>query len=128
MENMHVLVCVTGQKSCERLIVEGARLAAEHGGELSVLHVATQGAAMLGYTVEGDALEYLYKISCDHGADMTVVRSDAPAETIAAQVRKKQVSVVVMGQPRNRGGRDFMAELRVHLPDVQFHVVYSEEE
>ena len=40
MEKKHVLVCVTGQKTCERLIAEGGRLAEELGAELSVVHAS----------------------------------------------------------------------------------------
>ena len=45
-----VLVCVTGQKSCERLIEEGASIAQEHNIELSVVHVAKTGNNFLGST------------------------------------------------------------------------------
>ena len=43
-----VLVCVTGQKSCEHLIHVGAEIAREDGAELSVVHVAKMGANFLG--------------------------------------------------------------------------------
>ena len=42
-----VLVCVTGQKSCARLIHDGAEIAAEEGASLSVVHVAKMGSLSL---------------------------------------------------------------------------------
>ena len=42
-----VLVCVTGQKTCEALILEGARIAAEEGASMSVLQVEKLGANIL---------------------------------------------------------------------------------
>ena len=47
-----VLVCVTGQKSCEHLIHVGAEIAREDGAELSVVHVAKMGANFLGSASE----------------------------------------------------------------------------
>lgn len=122
----HILACVTVQKSCERLIFEGAKLARDMQGELSVLHVAQQGASMLGYPVEGDAMDYLYKICSEHGADMTVMRSDDVVETITQFVRKRGVTVVLMGAPSKKGGRNIPMELSLRLPDVIFQTVYDD--
>lgn len=127
MEALHVLVCVTGQKTCERLIAEGDRLARELGAELSVVHVARQGAGLLGGDVaEAEALEYLFKISSEHGADMAVIRSDDVAPTLVHHARKVDASMMVLGSPR-KAQRDFTRELRTHMPDMEFHIVYTEE-
>ena len=56
---MSVLVCVTGQKNCERLIVAGARIAREENLPLNVLHVVHSGGSVLGFVNEPEALEYL---------------------------------------------------------------------
>ncbi len=127
MEMLHVLVCVTGQKMCERLIDEGARLARELDAELSVVHVARQGGGLLGGNVaEAEALEYLFQISSDHGAGMTVIRSDDVVPTLAHHARKVGASLMVLGSPK-RSERDVTRELKAHMPDMEFHVVYSEE-
>lgn len=127
MEALHVLVCVTGQKTCERLIAEGDRLARELGAELSVVHVAKQGAGLLGGNVaEAEALEYLFQISSEHGADMAVIRSDDVAPTITHHARKLGATVMVLGSPRKEQ-QDFTRELKSHLTDVEFHIVYTEE-
>ena len=78
-----VLVCVTGQKSCARLIHDGAEIAAEEGASLSVVHVAKMGSNFLGSASEAEALEYLFAISKSHSADMMLLRNDDVVHTIA---------------------------------------------
>ena len=125
MNETHVLVCVTGQKTCERLIAEGHRLAIERGEELSVLHVARKGAELMGNVSEAEALEYLYKASSERGADMTVVRSDEVVKTIEKHARKIGATLIVLGAPRT-GAKDMTAEMRRHMPDMEFHIVYTD--
>ncbi len=126
METLHVLVCVTGQKTCEKLIAEGARLAEELGAELSVVHVARQGGGLLGGDVaEAEALEYLFKISSDYGAGMTVIRSDEVVPTLVQHARKMDAAMMVLGSSR-RTERDVTRELGEHMPQMEFRVVYAD--
>lgn len=127
MEKKHVLVCVTGQKTCERLIAEGDRLAKEMDAELSVVHVARQGMGLLGGVVaEAEALEYLFQVSTEHGADMTVIRSEHVVETLANHARKVNAGVMVLGAPR-RTDRDVTRDMKAHMPEMEFAIVYTEE-
>lgn len=127
MEMKHVLVCVTGQKTCERLIAEGRRLADERSAELSVVHVARQGMGFLGGVIaEAEALEYLFKVSSEHGADMMVIRSESVVETLAAHARKVNAGVMVLGAPRQTD-RDVTKDLKAHMPEMEFAIVYTEE-
>ena len=73
------MVCVTVQKTCERLIRAGASLAG--GAGLSVVHVARSGEALLGGSSESEALEYLFRISREYGAEMDMLRSDDVIDT-----------------------------------------------
>ena len=127
MEALQVLVCVTGQKTCERLITEGDRLARELEAELSVVHVARPGLGLLGGDIaEAEALEYLFKISTEHGAGMSVIRSDEVVPTLVHHARKLKAAVMVLGSPR-KSDRDVTRELRAHMPDMEVHIVYTEE-
>lgn len=127
MENKNVLVCVTGQKTCERLITEGASLAKEMQAELSVVHVARQGASLLGSNIaEAEALEYLFQISSDHGASMTVIRSNNVVPTLAAHAEKINAVLMVLGSTRSPG-QDVTRNLRAHMPEMKFKIVYTEE-
>ena len=127
MEEKHVLVCVTGQRTCERLIAEGDRLAKELGAELSVVHVAKQGMGLLGGIVaEAEALEYLFKVSSEHGADMAVIRSEHVVETLANHARKINAALMVLGSSREVN-RDVTKDLKAHMPEMEFKIVYTEE-
>ena len=125
MDESRVLVCVTGQRTCERLIAEGSRIAIERDAELSVVHVAKKGAELLDAFSEAEALEYLFKVSSDHGADMTVIRSEEEVKTVEAHARRIGATLIVLGAPR-AGARDLTAEMRRHMPGMEFHVVYTD--
>ena len=125
MKETRVLVCVTGQKTCERLIEEGHRLAIEREEELSVLHVARKGDGLMGGSSEAEALEYLFEVSTRRGADMTVIRSDEVVKTVEKHARKIGASLIVLGGPRH-GARDLTADMRAHMPDIEFHIIYTD--
>lgn len=120
---MSVLVCVTSQRSCERLIVAGAEFATEAGEPLIVMHVARLGANVLGYRSEPEALEYLLRVSMRHGADMYVKKSDDVIGAIEAEARSRGATVIVAGRAANYGGWDLLDELRTRLPKVRFEIM-----
>ena len=120
---MSVLVCVTGQKSCERLIVAGAELARREGVPLVVMHVARTGGGVLGYRNEPEALEYLLKCSVAHGADMFVKKSDDVVGAIEAEVRARKATILVAGRAAGYSGWDLLDELRLRLPGVRFEII-----
>jgi len=119
---MSVLVCVTGQKSCERLIVIGARLAEKEKQPLVVMHVARAGDHVLGYKNEAEALEYLLGISQQYKADMFVKKSDDVVSAIENEARERDARVLVAGRAANYSGWDLLDELRPRLPDVRFEI------
>ena len=120
MAAKHVLVCVTGQRTCEKLIRAGAELASERRCELSVLHVARTGQRFLGSEDEAAALEYLYQVSRENGADMTLTHSDDVPGAIVSFARKCEACAVVLGMPRGRGSDMGLAYiLRGQLPEVE---------
>lgn len=96
----NVLVCVTQQKTCDRLIRYGKELAEGEGGELFIVHIASYEFKFLGHAEEGDALEYLYQKSLEYGANLTVVRSNNVLATLVSMVEKNHISKVVLGESR----------------------------
>ena len=120
---MSVLVCVTGQKSCERLIVAGAELARREGVPLVVMHVARTGGGVLGYRNEPEALEYLLGCSVSHGADMFVKKSDDVVGAIESEVRARKATVLVAGRAAGYSGWDLLDELQGRLPGVRFEIL-----
>ena len=125
--NEHILVCVTGQRNCERLIRHSAQLAQTLSigkkCDISVIHVAGGNNRFMGTQDEGAALEYLFQISKAYNAAMTVMRNEDAAGTIAAFAKLRKVTRVVLGVPLISTGYDFAAELKGQMSDVQFHVI-----
>ncbi|WP_026478745.1 universal stress protein [Alkaliphilus transvaalensis] len=94
----NTMVCVTQQKTCERLIKIGVELREKFGGELIVVHVAPEGFNILGNSHEGEALEYLFDISKSVDAEMTVLRSSNVEKTIVNYCKKADIERIVMGE------------------------------
>jgi K+-sensing histidine kinase KdpD len=122
-----VLVCVTRQVSCERLIHRGAELAGQVGQSLNIVHVAATGASLLGNPSEAEALDYLFTTAKQHGADLSVLRSDNVLETLSRIAHEYKASAIVMGESRQNIKEDesIIWRLRAALPNVQVHVVAS---
>lgn len=119
-----VLVCVTGQYDCDRLIDAGFEKAVNEGLELHVLcvHPPVSNASFLS-----DEIEYLYSTAKQLGADMTIAFSyDAPSTT-ADFAKKTNARYIVTGMPDNKpyGFIDTLHEL---LPKSNITMVTKEGE
>lgn len=119
-----VLVCVTQQKTCERLIKKGSAMRDESDGELYVIHVALNGVNFLGNSKEGEALEYLFDISKSAGAELTVLRSDNIVKSIIGFSKENGISDIFVGEPPdNSRDSNIINDLMRKLPSVDVHVV-----
>ena len=94
----NIMVCVTQQKTCDRLIRYGHQLLGKKRGELFIIHVAHYEFKFLGSSEEGEALEYLYEKALEYGANLTVVRSNHVLDTLVELVEKNKITDVVMGE------------------------------
>ncbi len=92
------MVCVTQQKTCDRLIKHGADFLGAEEGELFVIHVAKYGFNFLGNSQEGEALEYLYEKAKEYGANLTVIRSNDVLKTLMDLTEKNHISHIVLGE------------------------------
>ena len=92
------MVCVTQQKTCDRLIKYGYDFLGSEPGELFIIHVAHYEFKFLGNTMEGESLEYLYQKALEYGANLTVVRSNYVLDTLVDLVVKNNISHVVLGE------------------------------
>lgn len=128
MNNANVLVCVTRQKTCARLIQEGAALAYRHGGTVSVVHVAEKGKDFLGIPQEAEAIEYLYREAKAVNAELTVLRAEHVLDTLIAFVKEQDVQIVLTGVSPTKSGAGFAQTLRMRLPGVEVHTIVSQEE
>jgi Osmosensitive K+ channel histidine kinase len=105
----NVMVCVTQQKTCERLIQFGNAFLGEQDGELFIIHVAHH-QKFLGNSREGEALEYLYEKALEYGANLTVVRSNDVLKTLADLVEKNEITHVIVGESGELEERSNMVE------------------
>lgn len=126
MEN--ILVCVTKQRTCQRLIDYGKALMSE-GDALHIVHVAGSDYTFLGDTEEHRALEYLYEKAREAGAELTVLKSDDAAATLAGIVKDNKVTQVITGAPQGPLVLDsFLTRLRAKLGNAAELIIVPAEE
>ncbi len=112
----NIMVCVTQQKTCDRLINYGFQLLEETKGELYIIHVAHYEFKFLGNTEEGEALDYLYEKALEYGANLTVVRSNHVLDTLIDLVEKNKIGHLVLGQSgESNDGNNMVSMLEERL-------------
>lgn len=120
----NILVCVTQQKTCERLIKKAAKLRDEVNGNLYVIHVAKNEWNFLDNEREGEALDYLFGISKSFGANLSVLKSNNIVKTIYDFVKENKIDFIVMGESqRDRKENRFYTELKGMLENVEIQVI-----
>ncbi len=118
-----VMVCVTQQETCSRLIEAGARIANENNLPLSVISVFKESSGMDANN--GGALENLFICAQKYGASMNVYFNDSPALVIAVAAKKNHASTLVTGFPAE-GSSGFIARIHEILPDLPITMVDSQ--
>lgn len=93
----NIMVCVTQQKSCEGLIEQGYKLK-EVKDRLFVIHVEKYDWKYFSQLKESDALEYLFDVSKQYNAELTVIKADDIEKTLNEFAEKNDIDVVVMGE------------------------------
>jgi len=122
------MVCVTQQKTCERLIKRGARIRDELNGELFVIHVAKNDWKILDNFSESEALEYLFEISKSNMANLSVLRSDSIINTITRFANNHKISHIVLGEsPGLHAENNIIDQLRKQFPGTDIVVVSTGE-
>ena len=123
MENANIMVCVTQQKTCERLITSGSKLSETKNGKLYVVHVVNEKEKFLESVNDGEALEYLFGVSRKVGADLTVLRSKDVMKTIVDFAHNNNITHMIMGTASNNEGNNnsgFGLKLQLDLSHVEF--------
>lgn len=112
----NIMVCVTKQKACQRLIEYGSQLRTSENDQLIVIHVAKGNTGILGSDKEGEALEYLYQKAKDAGAGLMVEKSDEVLETLIDIVETNHITDVIVGASGENAVSDgFLDRLAVRL-------------
>lgn len=118
-----ILVCVTGQSSCERLIRAGARIAEEKNCSLLVLSIfPTSGC----FTPEIETIGELDRCAKEHNAEMLLFYNDLPF-AVAAAVAKKHKAVNIVTGFCEDGASGFVTALHTVLPATEITMVDKEE-
>ena len=130
-----VMVCVTNQRSCERLIMHGAQRSVDDakriqadvkGGALPlyVVHCVQTGQNFLNTPYEADAIDYLFTCAQVVDAELTILRCDSVEQALADFARKNNVGVIVMGAAGEGAGKGkFAIRLQELLPEVEFDII-----
>ncbi len=112
-----VLVLVTNQASCERLIRAGSSLK-EEGQAVRVLSIQPRSEA----PENTKAMEHLFSVASSVGADMAVYYSDSPVDTTRMYIRRYDIKRIVVGSNPS-GSSLFIAELHSAFPELPVVVV-----
>ncbi len=96
--NKKIMVCVTQQKSCERLIDFGVTLRTNDADELHVIHVVKENWKYFGQLEEKDALDYLFEASKSKDAALTVLKAKDIEKTLSQFADKNKITDIIMGE------------------------------
>lgn len=124
--NKNIMVCVTQQKTCERLILKGNELVESNEDKLYVIHVVNEKEKFLESSSDGEALEYLFNVSKESGADLTVLRSKNILKTMIDFARTNNVTHIIMGNSPERetlSNDNIRLRLQNELPNVEFIIL-----
>lgn len=102
MEN--IMVCVTKQKTCQRLIDFGKKLRTNDDDQLFIIHVAHTDFNFLGNSKENEALEFLYSKAMEVGANLTVEKSNNVLETLVKLVVDNKIDKIIVGESGEEQG------------------------
>ena len=106
-----ILVLVTVQKECSRLIRQGKAQADETGLPLHVLHVAA-GKSLLGTPDAAAALDHLFSLAHEVDAEMNILYESNALSAIARYAREHHARLVVTGPDKS----GFSSRLQALLP------------
>ena len=119
-EQTPILVLVTMQRACARLIRTGADMAMLQNRPLMVLHVARDEGERAP-AINAQVLDYLYALAGEAGAEMFVLTSDVPVTAMANFSQQHGVGTVLMGSGElSRGIAETLSQM---LPGIQVQVL-----
>lgn len=106
----NVMVCVTQQRTCDRLIKFGYQLLTDQGGELHIVHVTGARLNSLGIDNSQAAMEYLHEKAKSYGGELTVIESEDVVDTLLDLVKKHKITHIVLGESKEATGRNRVIE------------------
>ncbi len=101
-----IMVCVTEQKTCERLIKKGIELTNNGDTEIFVLHVATKDIKVIENPKAAEALEYIFEESKKYGASVTILKSNDILKTLSKFALDNKIDYMILGETRLQDEKD----------------------
>lgn len=120
----NIMVCVTNQKSCDRLIARGVERGRDTQAQLHVVHCVHTSRNFMGSPFEADAIEYLFTAAQLAGAELTMLRAPDVEEALVDYAEKNDINIMILGSsgpatdPEN-----IVVRLQRRLPDIEFDIV-----
>lgn len=112
-----IMVCVTQQVSCARLIEAGAKIANQESKALIVVSVISKD-----HPHSMDILNTLYETVEKHNANMNVYFNDSAIITTAAAAKKFNADLIITGFPGVKGS-GFIGALHEIVPDIPITMI-----
>jgi K+-sensing histidine kinase KdpD len=120
-----IMVLVTLQRLCARLIRCGADMALKLRRPLKVVHVAEGNGSPGGERgIRADVLNELYALANEAGAEMCVLTADTAVTAMAEYAREHNAGRILMGAGER--AQKIAGALRELLPGVQVMIVEAE--
>lgn len=112
-----IMVFVTPQKSCARLIEAGAIIAAKEDKKLNVISV-------IGNQHQNsiESLNYLYECVEKNNADMNIYFNNEPVITAAVAAKRFKASQLITGFPGDES-MGFISMLHDLIPDIPITMI-----
>jgi len=98
MNGKKIMVCVTDQKVCERLIYNALDILETAPGEIHVINVSKE--SVIQNEASGEALEYLFGVCNKFDANLILVKSDNILDSLVKSALKNKVDIIIMGESR----------------------------
>jgi K+-sensing histidine kinase KdpD len=115
-----VLVCVTDQKSCERLIKAGYLLSKTLNLKLKVLSVQPSNQVK---NLQETPLEYLFSVCKSLDAEMQVYWGDNVNNVAVDYIRRNRVEQLIFGVPEKMVQGNFVYDVHQAFPNIPISVV-----
>lgn len=124
-ERPPIMVLVTLQQLCARLIRNGADMAMKQRCPLKVVHVALSDQAEKGNSaIDAQVLNDLYALSNEVGAEMCVLTAEVAVAAMADYAQKNGVKQILLGGgQRAHGIAETLSSL---LPGVKVLIIDPE--
>lgn len=98
MTGKKIMVCVTDQKVCEKLIYNALDILETSPGEIHVIHVSKD--SVIKGKESGEALEYLFGVCNKFDASLTLIKSDDILDSLVKSAIKNKIDTIIMGESR----------------------------